>query len=1625
MIKINGDVVRIKTPFSIREIKSEDYDEGKITVLSKRVEKYQHLDIVDIQDGLFDKQFVVNEDVKVTLNSQGLMEHEITLLEPIFYFKSVYPAGQMFDTLFVKNLPNQTLRSILDVYIVHLFEYENIALSYQEGDYLDVEIPEKEFAEGYDFETILRSLFKRALAYPKVRYVEGFGWELYPDLIHELGEERIFKKGAQSVVSDPYGYATRIKSMLKNAILENTELATFPSKNGYIIPRSNSAKVSDFNVEYKLPSDIISIEKIEILDIEYRTIENAQTVRQDVDITDYVVEKQEYESLSAKNIFSPTSEPNKGNTLIYDLENNVITNLFGESGFALPIIGNIGNANIIGAAVTSALATEGKISQNIPTKAQDYKMRIKYRKRRDISFNHHRNNFSHLNYSTQVYNQNDSYINAKRFANQAKTLSNRLSNDVVSNTKTFGKMANYYKISDYNENGEIITDINYTVYQDIVQVQYELTENYANIQAEYALSRTPSPFSITKKEIITNPIKNEYLILSTVQKPNRSRLNNEGSNVLLDVLSTNAPAYNTPIEGAVYRRVSNAEIIDPAIHLEIEPIVGGNNITLHTQFRHKLVAGYELIEDNEFQEPILYTDQFGRAEGFNIFYTKDTLVEDIGEYPRVDSIPFESNALSDVSKKDMIFKQPNTVFNYTYAINFISETKDLMYGPAFSKLNHLIKKAPNEGYALKLYESNKPYYIMQEKIGGSDTLVTSGYTFNLALRRLTVPLGIKHWAIAYNGEILIAGNNINTVYFNLTDTPPNRFDTLSRMPSPQFITSFTERGLNSITVYVNNASNETATIEVVANAETKTATVNASTTQAFEFIGLTVDTEYTFRARAIRLNGSQYDVDSLAVNYNVKTLDTVIETPTVNTTDILHDRATFDITNEDVGTVDITIEYREFGGVYGNYGTFAFNANQTQQITVDGLTENTNYQFRFQALPSGTNPRTASEYVTKLFKTLVLFPVAKPTLSVINVDKVDIEFTITNNDSASIRPVLRLYNLTNPATTEIDLSPNAIQAFGSVTYNVSGLNPQTNYEAEIIAYPTLESDKVQESVSDRQAFQTQDVPSISYSTLNITDVSIAFRILNNYSFPADTFVQLTDYRNAGNQNLLFDYTNFGTLPANGFIDVILPDDYNAFGNNLTLLSDMFHMIKIRAGYNNNEEATLTRYETTSQVPEPLAPPSLSVSNQDYTSITINVTNNEAQSVNMEAYYKRTTSSNWIQAQSMGMNSLESNKPYTFSNLDDGVSYDFRFRASIGSDYSDYSFITSQTLALPNISNFDITLSNNNTYQSILCNYQNNTGHQINLILNWYNQTIGESLGTAQIRQIANATSGIETLSINNNANFYDVGQEIVVRATAVYNDTNVGYPVPDQFIDKSIILPRPQITEPDFNFSSKTEDTITFLFRNSDSTVAVNYEMFAITEEDGIEYGGLDFEQMPSYRNIVGTAPRASGSPTLLYPNVYNLLPDTRYIVGIKLTSQTGEYQKIERLVTHSQVIQTDPYSGGAAPSAYLSFELDYAGSTDFKPLLRFTNNSGEVADYIGYAVYERNTTEPTDFNNQFNFLNNVQIGQTEVVSNYAEFDGTAIQVNKSYTVKAKLKTLTSQQETEFLYFNFSTFVTE
>jgi hypothetical protein len=783
VVKINSATVIIKGNPTLERNVKEELDIGKLVIESTREKRYEMYDKVDVTTPYnVDEQYLVQADNPVQLNATEY-QHNLTLFENIAFFNTIYPADRSFKVI------GQTLEDILTTYKRELEAYHNIIITWTTipQAVLDEVIPFKEFA-GINLSIILLSLMRKIWAVPKVNRV-GVNWDIYPLYHNEknnsISKDSISKMSQQNNVD----YATQVKSQLKNAVNERLvdEVSWFPSESGYVLPRSSSLEKITSKLRYELDSNIITILQGIAVGVEYTIYNtvttNIDTLFIDVDITTNIIQDEAWDLLpvitsTAVGVIDQTD--NVKNHVRYKVGQPYITNLFESSSDG--IIFKFDTYYLrwaIMREVEKNTATyfdptyyTGSNPAIQPLATEDVKMRFKYIKQRNIDLTHIRKTKGSMNDTTTIHQQRDASVEINEYKKNMKLYSNRMGNKENSKTKVFTYPDEPYELFDYTDEKTIVTRVQNTYHNLFVYCEYEESESFGNIEAEYALMRRSDPYTINSKSVTTNLIVQELIEISEISRPLDTRFTSDARRLLNGLFEATTIPFDKVAVG-VFKPVLASWNNSYAIHMPVEVSGDGNLITIHVQFPHQTIAGktyYDLDTDTYkiYLNPLAYTKvsdppelDDGTLTNYELYFTPDILFEDAGQYPLILSETlYLASAYTDDGIIEPIDLDTAASFAVTLQASFVAD-EHIYIGNAMASSNYFVKDQATTT-AIKIYTSTKPYgqYDQAPRSYDTDNTATISYVYSFANRTITItPTNdMDYFCIVKDGAILIAVN---------------------------------------------------------------------------------------------------------------------------------------------------------------------------------------------------------------------------------------------------------------------------------------------------------------------------------------------------------------------------------------------------------------------------------------------------------------------------------------------------------------------------------------------------------------------------------------------------------------------------------------------------------------------------------------------------------------------------------------------------------------------------------------------------------------------------------------------------------------------------------------------------
>ena len=768
MIKINGIEYQNYDIVSLEKNATEAHDYGVIKIVSTRSKRFETNALVDI-DGNLD--YIVQADQPNQINDEEY-EHRVTLFENIARFDKVIPAERIFTKLeeVAGELQLMTIADIFDVYKREIAFYERLTIELYDDStgYQNTKIPFKEFGGGKNFTTIMHELFMRANATPKV-FRNGSVWVFYPQywFVRKNDVSSLVEiKNTSFEETNSQNYANRVLSLLKNASNELLEQRWFPHEDGYVYPKSTMRLASESSLEYQFDSRILLITKA-IARVPVIDKETSEELYLDLDITDHVKTREEFEALRPVGIFNVLEDINARNCIRYDIGGNTVRGLFEAETDRILFI-NLATQYLINAIgsvfVSGGYGAEYDIDE---VDVRTIAMRFKYVRERDMAIHSLKMNPEDMNPTTLLHSQSSSRIEGNRFKRNMSLLADRLGNVERKITRTVDKEDDLIEIYDYVDNFIVVEVLN-NIYDGFVVQETKLNENHVNVNPQALISRRLDPYTIEGKDFTTNFIINNYAEVDTIQKPISTYLNSRGVEVFMKTFA-NDHATAKPVHSSVFLRVDNGVDASPFIFMPLMPLLG-DNISFHAQFTHPRRAGirYDVTASDIEGDVLNYADDDGEVDAFRLVLLDNGFVVDDndGNYPQAsgedanDVATFKNDIEQNfaLSKADTVFPanlDPRAKLSATFQINPVSRKSHIIIGSGFTQFSYLIE--PQE-LTYTIHTNTKPYTNYDVDVG--DEVVGATYNVNLAERKITItsPEALDRFALVANGVLVIGFN---------------------------------------------------------------------------------------------------------------------------------------------------------------------------------------------------------------------------------------------------------------------------------------------------------------------------------------------------------------------------------------------------------------------------------------------------------------------------------------------------------------------------------------------------------------------------------------------------------------------------------------------------------------------------------------------------------------------------------------------------------------------------------------------------------------------------------------------------------------------------------------------------
>lgn len=770
-VKIDNVSVAVDIGTELLRDGTEAFDFGQLIILnSTQREAYPDYADVELTINSVVYEAIIQKDTPTRVAS-GIYKHTIVLGEVVLKAAEYYPPDRRYDTI---GGSKTTYKYHLETTLDTLFYGKTIPITVHADTLtlLDVDADEKEYT-GH-FLNHLIDMFRAVNAIPTLNLNNEIGHQLLNKLNNEISYTNIIGEIIESDIAD-YGLAVHAK--VKNGTYE-ADLITggsyYPAKGQGVTPRSKNTKYTDSEAEWHINSGARRYIEVQMKNLQSQTlgtITNAQ-------IGDWIISKDEWDSLTIERTHATLITGKYQNNTLYYIEGDFRLQNAGVryNSNTYPITG-LGE-QVIDALIESywyslySSAAEFN-NQSIRTmELQFYVQTI-----RDSEIRQERHDIHRVTKNaTKINNQKDSTLELGRFSNSNKAMINRIGNDKYQITIRYYERdtPTFFDLNDYLETGYRISKIKYLTRHTSCDVTYSFTKNQATLNPQTSVNSKVSPFTISKKHILTNYLYNEYIEFAGSKITDTSTVNNASFRLRL----INALAYSSSQDKPIYNAQfysSDADITSQYINMGVQKSPMGQSFNFNAQFLHPTIAGWQLVADTGYLgkrlKPVRYTDAYGEVDKCRTYWgNTPTIVAD--NYPVG---VFDSNWVMQTPLED-IELNPNEKFGMTIAQHCYTDRSNLIIGNYFLQNNSFVKELGTAQGITVVYYPDNPRHTIYDKFAksgstGAGSLTVDSVNYNYF--EVTVPNGYS-WAIvkstspfniyfAYNNE----GVDMDRVYINL------------------------------------------------------------------------------------------------------------------------------------------------------------------------------------------------------------------------------------------------------------------------------------------------------------------------------------------------------------------------------------------------------------------------------------------------------------------------------------------------------------------------------------------------------------------------------------------------------------------------------------------------------------------------------------------------------------------------------------------------------------------------------------------------------------------------------------------------------------------------------------------
>jgi len=408
------------------------------------------------------------------------------------------------------------------------------------------------------------------------------------------------------------GFSTALDADIKNLYDTYTDVVE-PSINGFKKVSSTDGDFAEGTVFVDTEYPIVEVLEFTVKTDIFNRIGTVIETNIILDLTPYVLEKEEWEFLENINMLSDVTTSFRDNTLFFERFKAGVDGLFEEVGSfrGVAIVGGVPRIVLaMRRAAISQGVDMGTFGRNLTRRFSDYfqlEFRIKYKAQIDTRTEIKRVDTRRIKFESQSYTgQTDNVVRAERVLDRLFKMQQLLGNAEVMTGERCTSLSQLKELADYNAQDYIITTIELQFQKNYILAKYLWSQNYQKISEFIGLNSGIRLFDVPNDSYQRNIYVEDFVEINTVNQSNTSALTETGRNVFMNTIKpTGRDANNKPVRLLAFDN-QDSPSIDTSTHTiikSVSPYAGGNSINFHMEFKGQKVAGgqvgFSQIDDVE------------------------------------------------------------------------------------------------------------------------------------------------------------------------------------------------------------------------------------------------------------------------------------------------------------------------------------------------------------------------------------------------------------------------------------------------------------------------------------------------------------------------------------------------------------------------------------------------------------------------------------------------------------------------------------------------------------------------------------------------------------------------------------------------------------------------------------------------------------------------------------------------------------------------------------------------------------------------------------------------------------------------------------------------------------------